>query len=125
MPPEHVVLFDMSTPNEGPYRSIRAPAIPESSLAATVTVNFLAPEVPTTTFLPPLTVTLVIAVSPKPSAWAAGTARTERARAPVTTAAELRMRMCSPWVKGPGPEKERAGRSEELMSDHPSETGGR
>ncbi|GGX31520.1 hypothetical protein GCM10010353_53210 [Streptomyces chryseus] len=88
-----------SEPKPGPFRVRSAPMMPESSAAVTATVNVLTSVVPTTTFLPPLTTTSVRAVSPwPPSAWAAGTARADRARAPETATTVARRRMYFPMV---------------------------
>lgn len=95
-------------------------------LAVRETVNFLAAVVPRTMSLPPLIVTLettgsssaaaaavliadretpkrsaaVVLSMPPSAACTAGTARAERARAPVTAATVARIRMCSPREVG-------------------------
>ncbi len=93
----HTGLPVESRPRSGPYRSnASALMMPELSTAVTLTLMLLA-VAPTVTLLSPSTTTLVILVSPyPPSAWAAGTARADRARAPETAATVARMRMCVP-----------------------------
>ncbi len=57
-------------------------------------MNVFLAVVPTTTSLPPLTLMLDnLTGSAAGAAWAAGTASAETARAPVTTAADTRMRI--------------------------------
>ncbi len=123
------------------HRCTHPSEMPVGWEAVTETVIFFLAVVPSTMSLPPLTTTFLItgsvttvradargaaagsapntsaavgasgSATPLPSAWAAGRASAERARAPETTATVARIRMCSPdgegargtWFGRPGP----------------------